>query len=480
MPQASRLGAEDRRRIQTAVLGSAHSQVPVVLPTEAMELTQFRRARTDATFWCGVWLGGCGRQLHTKLYVDRACHFAHHGDETPSEAACARRARDVTSADHLYVRAAAEQLLQAQSLSGAAVCSPPGAAPAGSLVHLHLGEQRALTIHMNSAVPPNWDSPEAAGHTVLEAGVPVSRRAVERLRYIHRIRLEPEGTTRKVLIGTQTVHGTSWFRPEQCAIGPAGLLTPALRDLPERSAAVSPSPPQGENRPAARVSEEVRRLLLRLASARRSRDMITTRTLITECDDILRRRGPAQPLVKQARDAAEEWLRERGQEVVKRGRGGKVEILSGYAAAQEREARALRARQAAQQRQGYLAELALALQHERFGDVRALLRAIGQLNVAKALSADQSDLLNDARARTYGTKAGALQDQVSRKKWIRHQCPTCGATSGEECFDELPGQPRTRRPGGHDERLLLIVAARGKARASSEGPASPDASRTVS
>ena len=72
-----------------------------------------RSLHEGQTFWCGSWVGGCGRQLTTKLYVDRVCHFAHHPDPDATRPPCARRARDVTSADHLYVKAAAEGLERA-------------------------------------------------------------------------------------------------------------------------------------------------------------------------------------------------------------------------------------------------------------------------------------------------------------------------------------------------------------------------------
>jgi hypothetical protein len=59
--------ARDTRLVQTAVIGDEQSDVPIVLPTEAIELDVFRRAHTHDTFWCGVLLGGCGVQLAHKL-----------------------------------------------------------------------------------------------------------------------------------------------------------------------------------------------------------------------------------------------------------------------------------------------------------------------------------------------------------------------------------------------------------------------------
>jgi hypothetical protein len=66
----------DRRQIQTAVLGGADSDEPLMLPLEAIELDAFRRRHEHDTFWCGLLLGGCGLQLTTKLYTDRVCSLS--------------------------------------------------------------------------------------------------------------------------------------------------------------------------------------------------------------------------------------------------------------------------------------------------------------------------------------------------------------------------------------------------------------------
>ncbi|WP_327406934.1 hypothetical protein OG194_47380 [Streptomyces sp. NBC_01288] len=48
---------EDRRQIQTAVLGSADSDDPLMLPLEAIELDAFQRLHESGTSWCGPLLG---------------------------------------------------------------------------------------------------------------------------------------------------------------------------------------------------------------------------------------------------------------------------------------------------------------------------------------------------------------------------------------------------------------------------------------
>ncbi|MFJ6140318.1 hypothetical protein [Kitasatospora sp. NPDC092286] len=99
-------------------MGSAASEVPLILPLEAIELDAFRQEHSEDTFWCGSLLGGRGDQLTTKLYTDRVCHFAHFPDPT-GQHVCERRARDVASADHLYVKSAAIAWLLDQDHQGA-------------------------------------------------------------------------------------------------------------------------------------------------------------------------------------------------------------------------------------------------------------------------------------------------------------------------------------------------------------------------
>uniref|UniRef100_A0AAU2UVY8 Uncharacterized protein n=1 Tax=Streptomyces sp. NBC_00003 TaxID=2903608 RepID=A0AAU2UVY8_9ACTN len=90
-------------RVQTAVIGHVDSELPVVLPMEAIEVDDFRTCHADQTYWCGTWLGGYGHQLNTKLYTDRACQVAHI-PAPEHTSTCTRRAAGVSSADHLHIK----------------------------------------------------------------------------------------------------------------------------------------------------------------------------------------------------------------------------------------------------------------------------------------------------------------------------------------------------------------------------------------
>ncbi|MBC2906766.1 hypothetical protein [Streptomyces cupreus] len=148
---------EDRRRIQTAVLGDAASEVPLLLPLEAIEVDAFRREHVGDTFWCGLLLGGCGGQLTTKLYTDRVCHFAHRPDPDGLPHVCGRRARDVSSADHLYLKAAAQAWLAGRGESARFTFTQPDGLPVGSLLDIAFDRAgRALRVHLDPAITPVW------------------------------------------------------------------------------------------------------------------------------------------------------------------------------------------------------------------------------------------------------------------------------------------------------------------------------------
>ncbi|SOE24995.1 hypothetical protein SAMN05442782_1678 [Streptomyces sp. OK228] len=61
----------DSRRVQTAVLDNADSEDPFELPMDVPGLELFRGAHLGRTFWCGVWLGGCGGRLTTRFWSNR-------------------------------------------------------------------------------------------------------------------------------------------------------------------------------------------------------------------------------------------------------------------------------------------------------------------------------------------------------------------------------------------------------------------------
>ncbi|MEV6976265.1 hypothetical protein [Kitasatospora sp. NPDC093806] len=208
------------------MLGSAESEVPLILPLEAIELDAFRQDHTTDAFWCGLLLGGCGERLTTKLYTDRVCHFAHLPDPTGSHV-CERRARDVASADHLYVKSAAIAWLRDQEHQGAVRLREP----LGSVVDIAWEHgTRGLRLHLDGAVAPVWD--DDLIEPVLGTAVPVDVDTLVRRRYVHRVRLDSAGTSRRVRIGTQApARGIEWFTLGECHMAPDGFRTPAVEEI---------------------------------------------------------------------------------------------------------------------------------------------------------------------------------------------------------------------------------------------------------
>ncbi|WP_237725568.1 zinc finger domain-containing protein [Streptomyces sp. W007] len=230
----------DKRRIQTAVLGGADSEEPLMLPMEAIELDAFRHVHESDTFWCGTLLGGCGGQLTTKLYTDRACHFAHHPDPDGLPHVCGRAARGVNSADHLYVKSAAAAWLADQGEQATFTYTRPEDGPPGSVVDVRW-QHGALRVHLDQAVAPVWDN---AVEPVLGTMVPVDRDTLVRRWYVHRIRLDSEGTVRRVRIGTEAfARPTEWFALHECDMTERGLSTPAVERIIQSRSTPPPARP---------------------------------------------------------------------------------------------------------------------------------------------------------------------------------------------------------------------------------------------
>ncbi|MGW3928685.1 hypothetical protein ACWECC_11345 [Streptomyces microflavus] len=238
----------DSRLVQTAVIGDEHSDVPIVLPPEAIELDVFRHAHEGNTFWCGVLIGGCGAQLATKLYVDRQCHFQHFPQPNGMPNTCRRPAVGESSADHLYVKSAMSRSLLDHGRA-ALFAFPP---PIGSLVDVELEDGTSLRIYMDGSVRPDWDAAERT--VVLGPGVVPEPGTLAGCPYVYRVRCDSDGATRRVWIGTQSLaHPTDWIPLSECTWGDEGLLTPARPQAPSGGRVVG-----AEERTAATGSESPR------------------------------------------------------------------------------------------------------------------------------------------------------------------------------------------------------------------------------
>ena len=269
----------DRRRIQTAVLGSPDSDDPVVCPEDPQELEVFRREHANETWWCGRNLpGGCGRQLTTKLYQDRICHFAHHGEGSDGHR-CGSQGRGKDSANHLFVKADLAAWLRGQGLS--AEFEYPE--PLGSAVVARLEDGRAILVHLARERPVRWDD-EGVWEFVLGPGVQVPGDVLARRGYVCRIRFDKETAGRRpVLAGIALPgSGTQWFGLGQLALTAEGLsaahlpAAPAVpllslprgpAEAPSQRAIVTIAPSTARAVPATRNLDPVRMAVYRLDGA---------------------------------------------------------------------------------------------------------------------------------------------------------------------------------------------------------------------
>ncbi|MFP8963235.1 hypothetical protein ACLIYP_22180 [Streptomyces nanhaiensis] len=271
----------DRRLIQTAVLGSPESDEPVVCPEDAEELDRFRREHANDTWWCGINLpGGCGRQLMTKRYTDKVCHFAHYRDGG-DEHQCSRQARGRDSANHLFVKADFAAWLRAQGVS--AEFEYPE--PLGSAVLVRLEDGRVLLVHLDKDRPVMWDD-GTVWEIVLGPGVRISPDALAHRGHVHRIRFDNEpGGRRSVKAGIEMPGvGSRWFDLHELVLTADGLTAAdqptagqfaASAPAPATTAASTPvqrtivsvAPPAVRKVPASRQPDPVRRAVLRLDGA---------------------------------------------------------------------------------------------------------------------------------------------------------------------------------------------------------------------
>ncbi|MEW2570234.1 hypothetical protein [Streptomyces sp. NPDC047070] len=296
----------DTRLVQTAVIGDEHSDVPVVLPTEAIELDAFRRVHGHDTFWCGLLLGGCGTQLTHKLYVDRQCHFQHRAQLGGTPHDCRRPKVGPSSADHLYVKAAMSHSLLDHGRTGRFAYPTP----VGSLLDVDLDDGVALRVHMDGSVAPDW----AGGRTpVLGPGVMPEPGVLSRCPYVYRVRCESDGADRRAWIGTQSLAlPTEWVPLADCSWSENGLITPAATDiLRQQAAPTSPAPARAEqelHRPGA-LPEHVVRFIRGLEAAQRAGTVEHVRRLCEGSFDFLDRLDLAVlEEAEEALDEARSWL----------------------------------------------------------------------------------------------------------------------------------------------------------------------------
>lgn len=222
--------ALDKRRVQTAVIGHADSELPVVLPMEAIELDDFRARHAGQTYWCGVWLGGCGHQLTTKLYTDRACHFAHVPDPEHTST-CARKAAGVSSADHLYIKHGLLNWLAEQDITATAAIPRDADGSIGGEVLFTPAGHTNLRVLLSESPGSPTPTGEDSAQLVLGPEMTYDPNVLVQQGYVNRIQLVPDGTCRRIQVGTERHDGIEWFDLHEVELTASGLTTPAVEEI---------------------------------------------------------------------------------------------------------------------------------------------------------------------------------------------------------------------------------------------------------
>ncbi|MFJ5157067.1 hypothetical protein ACIQCF_37155 [Streptomyces sp. NPDC088353] len=216
----------DQRLVQTAVMGSAESEIPALLPMQADHARAFRQAHAGQTFWCGQWLGGCPGRLTIRTPAGRVAHFVHLPG--PEHAVCRRASVGISGADHLYIK---QQLLAWLAGQGIAATArlPEDTERLGGEVLFEPGGHGCLRVLLDQDAV----SPAPADGTQLVLGPHVAhdphRLTVDG--YVLRIRCDTDSTGRRVVIGTQLHGHTQWFSLDECHLKPWGLSTPAVEEV---------------------------------------------------------------------------------------------------------------------------------------------------------------------------------------------------------------------------------------------------------
>ncbi|MBM7054293.1 hypothetical protein [Streptomyces durocortorensis] len=503
----------DKRQIQTAVLGSANSEEPLVLPLEAIELDAFRSFHEHDSFWCGLLLGGCGGQLTTKLYTDRVCHFAHHPGPDGQPHICGRQARSVNSADHLYVKSEAAAWLRNRGARADFEFTQLGGAPIGSVVDIQL-EHKTLRVHLDQEVAPEWD----AGHEpVLGVSVPVGQDTLIDRWYVHRIRLDSEGTARRVRIGTEAfARPTEWFVLDDCEITDRGLTTPAVERIVQARTTRPRSWSPGRTKREPDVNVRARDLLKRLGEARWAGAAVAVQRLGRELAGLSGVNRESQELMIVALREARAWLDEQAEvrrnlfaqldQAVTDQEHGRISSLMVRVNATAAHNRTVEEDAIAERAADCIADLSRAMQEEikerflaesaaadastRVGNIlRNLQRGEykilrPQVETLVRFAETASKRLTRSQARqieAWKQKAGLtpadstapdddgtrqmkhkrpLHRQVARRYWIKWHCPRCTAAPGKDCTIADGTGTGGLRYVPHDERLQPILDQR--------------------
>ncbi|MFF3314789.1 hypothetical protein ACFYV5_04670 [Streptomyces sp. NPDC003035] len=261
----------DGRLVQTAVIGSRNSGRAIILPTDADELTRWRRRHPTYTYWCGTQLGGCGNELSDRLYRDKVCHFAHR-----PHTSCHRTATGAASADHLFIKDDLAAWAGRNRLKGRATSRDLGTGP-GDAVDFRVGGARQyVRFQFSKLAHAEWQqarqrlSSDAATLDWVFGPGTAQPETMEELYddygYLLRFRFATHGAVRRIRLRAEDPRrSTNWVPLDACAMTPAGLRVPGAE--PRRRSGPGPTAETGARRAAAPVRRSREEQVLALKEA---------------------------------------------------------------------------------------------------------------------------------------------------------------------------------------------------------------------
>ncbi|MFE0384527.1 hypothetical protein ACFW1F_10640 [Streptomyces bungoensis] len=261
----------DGRLVQTAVIGGPNSGRAIILPTDADELTRWRRRHPAYTYWCGTQLGGCGNELSDRLYRDKVCHFAHR-----PHTSCHRTATGAASADHLFIKDDLAAWAGRNRLKGRATSRDLGSGP-GDAVDFRVGAARQhVRFQFSRLTHAEWhrDRQRLSGETATldwvfgpgAAQPETMEELYDEYGYLLRFRFETHGAVRRIRLRAEDPRrSTDWVPLDACAMTPEGLRVPGAQ--PRRRPGPGPAAGAGTGRAATQVRRSREEQMLALKEA---------------------------------------------------------------------------------------------------------------------------------------------------------------------------------------------------------------------
>ncbi|NKS26553.1 hypothetical protein GS505_12165 [Rhodococcus hoagii] len=231
----------DTRRVQTAVLKSAGSDDPVLMPMERWDALALRAALAHQSVWCGRLLGGCGRQLTTRIGRQRVPHFAHFPDVDGASPLCHRLHTDGSSADHLFINRDVRDLLHRHGRRPGTTRFDGEFDTGGGCqwVTIDLADGRGVVVvALRGADLSDWEEREDRLRSaapwvswVFGPGLRAPQRLLQRDGFAMHLMFDDRAQGRPLQLGTQLLGApTEWIDFHDARLDDDGLLTPASAD----------------------------------------------------------------------------------------------------------------------------------------------------------------------------------------------------------------------------------------------------------